>query len=89
MHKNMICDFKMVPLSMWPTLWNKMAFSRPEGFQTGVKRFEGSHKGVLEKSMKKKIIIIFHLAFYKTIKYLTNNINKLHSKMATLQNLFF
>jgi len=41
---------------MWPTLWNKMAFSRPEGFQTGVKRLEGSHKGVLERSMKKKII---------------------------------
>jgi len=33
-----------------------MAFSRPEGFQTGVKRLEGSHKGVLERSMKKKII---------------------------------
>jgi len=58
---------------MWPTLWNKMAFSRPEGFQTGVKRLEGSHKGVLERSMKKKkskriTYRFFHFVFLQNYK---------------------
>lgn len=84
----MICDLKMVPpLSMWPTLWNKMAFSRPEGFQTGVKRLEGSHKGVLERSMKKmsKRITYRSLCFLQNYKIFNiQQINKLKFKKGNI-----